>query len=59
MGKEINMEAGRMGEVNVLQVEELIRNYEKQTPSGAKDEIKVLKGLNFNVKEGEFVGVMG
>ena len=48
-----------MGEVNVLQVEELIRNYEKQTPSGVKDEIKVLKGLNFNVEEGEFVGIMG
>lgn len=48
-----------MGELRVLEVNELVRNYEKTVPSGAKDEIRVLKGLNFNVEEGDFLGVMG
>lgn len=53
------MEAGGMGKLKVLEVNDLIRNYQKLNPSGAKDEIKVLKGLNFDVEEGDFLGIMG
>lgn len=42
--------------MEVLKVENLIRNYKK---SEEHEEIKVLKGLSFTVKEGEFVGIMG
>lgn len=36
----------------------MIRNYKKTTGKN-KDEIKVLKGLNFAVEPREFVGIMG
>lgn len=42
--------------MEVLKVENLIRNYKK---SEEHEEVKVLKGLSFTVKEGEFVGIMG
>lgn len=44
-----------MGEVNVLEVINLYRNYQRQS----KDCINVLNGLSFQVKKGEFIGVMG
>ena len=44
--------------MSVLVVRDLIRNYKKTTVKN-KDEIKVLKGLNFAVEPREFVGIMG
>ena len=43
----------------VLEVENLIRNYQKSAKKKSDEDIKVLKGLNFSVKQGEFVGIMG
>lgn len=43
----------------ILKVEKLIRNYEKPSRDGTKEEIKVLKGLDFAINEQEFVAVMG
>lgn len=45
--------------MNVLEVENLIRNYRKSTLKKSEEDIKVLKGLSFSVEEGEFVGIMG
>ena len=46
---------------NVLRVEELIRNYSKSGNEKKKQagDIEVLRGLDFKVKEGEFVGIIG
>ncbi len=46
------------GEI-ILEAKELIRNYTKSGAQKGKDEIKVLKGLNFEVRAQEFVGIMG
>ena len=43
----------------LLEGKELIRNYTKSSEQNGKDEIKVLKGLDFEVKAQEFVGIMG
>ena len=43
----------------ILRVENLIRNYIKPSRSEEREEIKVLKQLNFSVEEQEFVGIMG
>ena len=43
----------------VLEVENLIRNYQKSALKKSDEDIKVLKGLNFSVEQGEFVGIMG
>lgn len=43
----------------VLEVKNLIRNYQKSSGKKGKDDIKVLRGLNFCIEEGEFVGIMG
>lgn len=44
----------------VLKVEDLYRDYIKYDADGQRPQsIKVLKGLNFSVKEQEFVGIMG
>lgn len=48
-----------MGELNVLKAQGLVRNYQKVTKEGVMGEIKVLKGLTFEVEEGGFLGVMG
>ena len=48
----------KQGEL-VLAAEGLIRNYTKTGEQKGKDEIKVLKGLNFQVDRQEFVGIMG
>lgn len=45
--------------VHVLEVENLIRNYQKSALKKSDEDIKVLKGLNFSVEQGEFVGIMG
>jgi len=45
--------------MEILRVENLIRNYYKPAKEGEKQEIKVLKSLDFEVKQQEFVGVMG
>lgn len=43
----------------ILKVENLIRNYKKPNKKEDEEDIKVLKGINFTIHEGEFVGVMG
>ena len=43
----------------VFEVENLIRNYQKAVGKKGKEDIKVLKGLNFQVEEGDFTGIMG
>ncbi|CUX30927.1 ABC transporter ATP-binding protein [Clostridium sp. C105KSO13] len=48
-----------MRETEVLEVNELIRNYEKQSSNGERDDIKVLKGISFQVENGDFLGIMG
>ena len=45
--------------MHVLEVENLIRNYQKSALKKSDEDIKVLKGLNFSVEQGEFVGIMG
>lgn len=45
--------------MKVIEVEKLVRNYKKSAIKNSRDDVKVLKGLNFSVKEGEFVGIMG
>ena len=44
---------------NVLEVENLIRNYRKSVIKESEEDVKVLKGISFQVTEGEFVGIMG
>lgn len=46
-------------ESNIIKVDNLIRNYWTSKNKEKAEEIKVLKGLSFEVKEGEFVGIMG
>ena len=45
--------------MNVLQVENLIRSYRKSVIKESEEDVKVLKGISFQVAEGEFVGIMG
>ena len=45
--------------MHVLEAENLIRNYQKSALKKSDEDIKVLKGLNFSVEQGEFVGIMG
>ena len=45
--------------MHVLEVENLIRNYQKSALKKSDEDIKVLEGLNFSVEQGEFVGIMG
>lgn len=44
---------------NILEVENLIRNYRKSVIKESEEDVKVLKGISFQVTEGEFVGIMG
>ena len=44
---------------NVLEVENLVRNYRKSAIKESEEDVKVLKGISFQVTEGEFVGIMG
>ena len=59
LDEEVDMEAGRMGKQLILKVDNLTKNYQKQLSSGKIDVIKVLRGLNFEVDEGDFLGIMG
>lgn len=43
----------------ILRVERLVKNYYKPSREEEKEEIKVLKQLDFAVEESEFIGVMG
>ena len=45
--------------MKILEVENLIRNYRKSSFQDGDNDIKVLKGISFQVSEGEFVGIMG
>ena len=44
---------------NVLEVKDLVRNYRKSVIKESEEDVKVLKGINFQVAEGDFVGIMG
>lgn len=45
--------------MKVLEIENLIRNYQKSFLRESEGDVKVLKGISFFVEEGEFVGIMG
>ena len=45
--------------MSVIKVENLIKNYRKSTWKESEEDVKVLKGISFEVKQGEFVGIMG
>ena len=42
---------------SILKAEELVRNY--KLPTAEDGVVKVLKGLDFQIEENEFVGIMG
>lgn len=47
--------------MKIVEVTNLVRNYPKsrQRKKESQEDVKVLKGLNFEIAENEFVGVMG
>lgn len=45
--------------MNVSVAENLVRNYSKSLLIKSDDDVKVLKGINFTVEEGEFLEIMG
>lgn len=45
--------------MSVIKVENLIKNYRKSTWKESEEDVKVLKGISFEVEQGEFVGIMG
>lgn len=45
--------------MKVLEIENLIRNYQRSLLRESEGDVKVLKGISFFVEEGEFVGIMG
>ena len=44
---------------NILEVKNLVRSYNTATFKDSKNNVNVLKGISFQVAEGEFVGIMG
>ena len=44
---------------NILEVKNLVRSYNTATFRDSKNNVNVLKGISFQVAEGEFVGIMG
>ena len=44
---------------NILEVKNLVRSYNTATFRDSKNNVNVLKGISFQVTEGEFVGIMG
>lgn len=44
---------------NILEVKNLVRSYNTATFRNSKNNVNVLKGISFQVAEGEFVGIMG
>ena len=56
-GKGLKKE--RRGQMRVLEVRRLIRNYRKSAVKSSEEDVKVLKGISFKVDKGEFVGIMG
>ena len=44
---------------NILEVKNLVRSYNTATFRDSKNNVNVLKGIIFQVAEGEFVGIMG
>lgn len=45
--------------MEIIKTKNLVRNYSKSNEKNEESEIKVLKGLDFTIKEKEFVGIMG
>lgn len=50
---------GGKGDENILDIEELERSYYADSADGKQITYSVLKGLSFQVKAGEFIGIMG
>ena len=50
---------GGKGDENILDIEELERSYYTDSADGEQITYSVLKGLSFQVKAGEFIGIMG
>ena len=44
---------------NILEFKNLVRSYNTATFRDSKNNVNVLKGISFQVAEGEFVGIMG
>ena len=44
---------------NILEVKNIVRSYNTATFRNSKNNVNVLKGISFQVAEGEFVGIMG
>ena len=44
---------------NILEVKNLVRSYNTATFRDSKNNVNILKGISFQVVEGEFVGIMG
>ena len=45
--------------MNIIEVEELVKNYRKFMVKEDEGDIKVLKKISFKIEKGEFVGIMG
>lgn len=45
--------------MNIIEVEELVKNYRKFMVKEDEVDIKVLKKISFKIEKGEFVGIMG
>ena len=45
--------------MEIIKVEDLVRNYRKSILKENENDVKVLKKISFDVYKGEFVGIMG
>ena len=49
----------RMNKENILEIDNLERSYSTVMPDGEAKVYSVLRGISFQVKRGEFIGIMG
>ena len=49
----------RMNKENILEIDNLERSYSTVMPDGETKVYSVLRGISFQVKRGEFIGIMG
>ena len=48
-----------MNKENILEIDNLERSYSTVMPDGEAKVYSVLRGISFQVKRGEFIGIMG
>ena len=48
-----------MNKENILEIDNLERSYSTVMPDGETKVYSVLRGISFQVKRGEFIGIMG